>query len=397
MEAYLGEWVNLLLRWLHVVAGIAWIGESFYFVMLDLSLKPPHDPEARRRGVSGELWAVHGGGFYNSQKYLVSPPRMPDGLHWSKWKAYATWLSGFALFSVMYLLQPQTYLIDRSVMDLSPFMADLFAVGFLVLGWAVYDALCHVFGDNDSALSLALTIFIVLLSYAATHVFSGRAAFLIVGATMATIMAANVFHVIMPGQRLMVGALSRGETPDPLPGKQGKQRSVHNTYFTLPVVFTMISNHYALTYTAPYSWVVLSLIMMSGVLIRQFFVLRHAGREVWVLPAAGAVLVIAAMFWIAPRPASAVVQAATEKPVSLAEVQPILEQRCAVCHSAHPMLMPSAPAGVMFDTPEEITTNAPRILQQAVQLKAMPLNNVTGMTDAERTKLAQWIEGGTVR
>lgn len=397
MEAYLGEWVNLLLRWLHVVAGIAWIGELFYFVMLDLSLKPPHDPEAKRRGVSGEFWAVHGGGFYNSQKYLVSPPRMPDELHWSKWKAYTTWLSGFALFLVLYLLQPQTYLIDRSVMDLSPFLADLFAVGFLAVGWAVYDALCHVSGDNEFALGIALTIFVVLLSFAATHVFSGRAAFLIVGATMATIMAANVFYVIIPGQRLMVAALSRGETPDPLPGKQGKQRSVHNTYFTLPVVFTMISNHYALTYTAPHSWVVLSPIMMSGALIRQFFVLRHTGREVWVLPAAGAALVVAAMFWIAPRPAGSVAQAMGQKAITLAEVQPILEQRCAVCHSAHPTLMPSAPAGVMFDTPEEITTNAPRILQQAVQLKAMPLGNVTGMTDAERTKLAQWIEGGSVQ
>jgi uncharacterized membrane protein len=397
MEAYLVEWTNLLLRWLHVVAAIAWIGESFYFVMLDLSLKPPHDPEAGRRGVSGELWAIHGGGFYNSQKYLVSPPHMPDELHWSKWKAYATWLSGFALFTVLYLAQPQTYLIDPSVLDLSPFTADLFAVGFLILGWSIYDALCHAFGDNDGALSIALAIFVVLLSFAATHMFSGRAAFLIVGATMATIMAGNVFYTIIPGQRLMVDALSRGETPDPLPGIQGKQRSVHNTYFTLPVVFTMISNHYAVTYTAPHSWVVLSLIMMSGVLIRQFFVLRHTGREVWMLPAASAVLVAAAMVWIAPHPAGAEAQTAEPKAITLADIQPILAQRCAVCHSAHPTLMPSAPEGVMFDTPQEITTNAPRILQQAVKLKAMPLGNITGMTDAERTKLAQWIDGGAVQ
>ncbi len=399
MDGYFGEWLGLLLRWFHVVAAIAWIGESFYFVMLDNSLKRPLDQAARDRGVSGELWAVHGGGFYNSQKYLVSPPRMPDDLHWSKWKSYATWLSGFSLFTVLYLLQPTTFLIDPSVADIPPGFAALLAVGFLGIGWAVYDVLCHALSRHERALGIAVGCMVLLWDVAATHLFSGRAAFLIVGASMATIMTANVFFVIIPGQRMMVDALSRGETPDPEPGKQAKQRSVHNTYFTLPVVFTMISNHYAMAYSGAQSWAILAIIMLAGALIRQYFVLRHVGREVWALPVSGAVLIAVAMIWLAPPGTLSPARQADAgpAPVTVADIQPIIARRCVECHSAHPTLIAAAPEGIKFNTADEIAANAPRIFAQAVQAKAMPLGNVTGMTDSERGKIAQWIEGGAAR
>jgi uncharacterized membrane protein len=390
MEGYVGAWLGLALRWLHVVAAIAWIGESFYFVMLDLSLEQPIDPEAARRGVFGELWAIHGGGFYNSQKYLVSPPQMPPHLHWSKWKAYSTWLSGFALFTALYLSQPDTFLVDPQVLPMSGFTADLLAVGLLALGWFVYDALCHALAGRERLLGLLIAGFVVLLAVAATHMFSGRAAFLIVGAALATMMAANVFFVIIPGQRVMVAALSRGDVPDPLPGRQGKQRSVHNTYFTLPVVFTMISNHYAMTYSGRWAWLVLCLLMLSGALIRQFFVLRHTGRRNYAYPAAGVVLAGAAMVWAMPAPVAVPVGAAP----TLADIQPIITARCGPCHAAHPALMAAAPLGIMYDTAGEIETYAPRIFQQAVQLKAMPLGNATGITDAERAQIGAWFVGG---
>lgn len=285
MEAFITDWVNLLLRWLHVVAAIAWIGESFYFVMLDNGLKPPKAAEDKQKGVFGEMWSVHGGGFYHAQKYLNSPPQMPEDLHWSKWKSYTTWLSGFALFCVLYLLQPQTYLIDKNVMDLQPGQAVGLAVAFLIGGWFVYDFLCRMLGKNERVLGIAVALFVVAATYATTHIFAGRAAYLIVGAMMATSMSANVFFWIIPGQRKSVDALAKGEVPNPIWGKLGKQRSVHNTYFTLPVVFIMISNHYAFTYSNPYNWVILTVIMAAGAMIRQFFVLRHSGKNLYALPA----------------------------------------------------------------------------------------------------------------
>ncbi|VVE29748.1 urate hydroxylase PuuD [Pandoraea terrigena] len=398
MEAFITDWVNLLLRWLHVVAAIAWIGESFYFVMLDNGLKPPKAAEDKQKGVFGEMWSVHGGGFYHAQKYLNSPPQMPEDLHWSKWKSYTTWLSGFGLFCALYLLQPQTYLIDKNVMDLQPGQAVGLAVAFLIGGWFIYDFLCRMLGKNERVLGIAVALFVVAATYATTHIFAGRAAFLIVGAMMATSMSANVFFWIIPGQRKSVDALSKGEVPNPIWGKLGKQRSVHNTYFTLPVVFIMISNHYAFTYSNPHNWVILSIIMAAGAMIRQFFVLRHAGKNLYVLPAAGAALLAGVAVFAAPRPAPTPAAGAhgeaAASAVKLSEIQPILTQRCATCHSAKPTMMGSAPAGVMFDTPAEISQNAQRIYQQAVALKAMPLGNVTQMTDGERQKIAAWFNGG---
>ncbi|MGN6315139.1 urate hydroxylase PuuD [Trinickia sp.] len=395
MEGFITDWLNLALRWLHVVAAIAWIGESFYFVALDNSLKKPKDASLVERGVFGELWHVHGGGFYNMQKYMVAPAQMPEDLHWSKWPSYSTWLSGFSLFTVLYLFSPGTYLIDKNVLDMGPVVAVAAALGFLAAGWIVYDSLCRLLGHNDRLLGVIVGVYVVVAAWLACHIFAGRAAYLIVGAMIATIMSANVFFVIIPGQRKMVSAMLKGEAPNPIYGKRGKQRSVHNTYFTLPVVFAMLSNHYAMTYTHPYNWAVLAVIMLAGALIRQFFVIRHRGQHLWYLPAAGIALLAAALAVTLPKPVAPQPQAANEPAVKLADIQPILQQRCVACHSAHPTLMGSAPAGVLLDTPEEISTNAQRLYQQAVVLKAMPLGNVTQMTSAEREKVAAWFNTRT--
>ena len=394
MEGFITDWLNLAIRWLHVVAAIAWIGESFYFVALDNSLKKPKDPALVERGVFGELWHVHGGGFYNMQKYMVAPAQMPEDLHWSKWPSYTTWMSGFGLFTVLYLFSPSTYLIDPSVLVMTPVVAVAAALGFLAAGWIVYDSLCRLLGNKDGVLGIAVGLYVLAAAFLACHVFSGRAAYLIVGAMLATIMSANVFFVIIPGQRKMVNAMLKGEAPNPIYGKRGKQRSVHNTYFTLPVVFAMLSNHYAMTYTHPYNWAVLAVIMFAGALIRQFFVMRHRGHVLWYLPVGGVALLAAALAVTLPRPIVTQAQAANAPVVKLAEIQPILQQRCAECHSAHPTMMGSAPAGVMFDTPTEISTNAQRLYQQAVVLKAMPLGNVTKMTPEEREKIAAWFNSG---
>lgn len=394
MAGFVTDWLNLAIRWFHVVAAIAWIGESFYFVALDNSLKKPKDAALAARGVSGELWHVHGGGFYNMQKYMVAPPALPDHLHWSKWPSYTTWMSGFALFTVLYLFAPGTYLIDRNVLDMGPVVAIASALGFLAAGWIVYDSLCRVLGSNDRLLGLCVGAYVLAAIWLACHVFAGRAAYLIVGAMLATIMSANVIFVIIPGQRKMVDAMLKRQTPDPIYGKRGKQRSVHNTYFTLPVVFAMLSNHYAMTYAHPYNWAVLALIMLAGALIRQFFVMRHRGEARWYLPASGIALVLIALVWTMPRSVAPQAQAAQASALRVADIAPILQGRCVACHSAHPSLMGSAPAGVMFDTHEQIEQNAQRIYQQAVQLKSMPLGNVTHMTDDERAKLAAWFEAG---
>ncbi|RDS98425.1 hypothetical protein DWU95_42280, partial [Burkholderia contaminans] len=288
MEGFITDWLNLALRWLHVIVAIAWIGESFYFVALDNSLKPPTDPNQRKRGVFGELWHVHGGGFYNMQKYTVAPPEMPDDLHWSKWPSYTTWLSGFSLFFVLYLLAPNTYLIDKSVLDMGPVVAVASALGFLAAGWIVYDSLCRILGTNDRVLGICVGIYVVAAAYLACHIFAGRAAYLIVGAMLATIMSANVFFVIIPGQRKMVDKMLKGEEPNPIYGKRGKQRSVHNTYFTLPVVFAMLSNHYAMTYTNKFNWVVLVLILLAGPQTPRFLVTPHR-RQPPVYPPIGRV------------------------------------------------------------------------------------------------------------
>ena len=396
------EWMNLLVRWLHIITGIAWIGASFYFVWLDNSLRPPAPGgELAKKGVAGELWAVHGGGFYNPQKYLVAPAELPADLHWFKWEAYSTWLSGFALLTIVYYFNAQAMMVDRTVADLSSWQAVGIGLGSLVAGWVVYDLLCRSkLGKHDLAFGAVIFVFLVGASYVLTHLLSGRAAYLHIGAMIGTIMVANVAHVIIPGQRKMVNAMMAGGKPDPIYGIRAKQRSVHNNYFTLPVLFLMISNHYAMTYRHEHAWAVLAVIMAAGVLIRHFFNLRHKGRIEWKYPAAGVALLAVLAVLIAPKgpgvatPGAA--QPGMDAVAQFTQVKTIVDQRCVACHSAHPTQpgFATAPAGVMLDSPDLVAQHAARIYQQTVQLKAMPLANLTNMTDAERAQVGAWFEAG---
>jgi uncharacterized membrane protein len=397
MDAYWLDWANLLLRGAHVITGIAWIGASLYFVGLDNSLTPPADPADRARGIGGELWAVHGGGFYQQQKYPVSPARLPEHLHWSMWESYSTWLTGFALFAVLYLFNASTFLIDKAVFDWSPGAAVATALGFFVAFWLIYDAICRLFGERNSGdviVGVLVLAFIVFASWLSCHLFAGRAAFLLVGAMMATTMSANVLLWIIPGQRKVVAALRAGAPVDPVHGRRGKQRSVHNTYFTLPVVFTMISNHYGFAYAAKYNWLVLVALMLAGALIRVSFVLRHKAlaenRPVpWRWAIAGTLLVVATVAFVMPTPQPAVAKAA---PPSFAQVEAVIGQRCRICHNEA-----VANKGVRLDTPEQIAAYAQQIYQQAVVLQLMPMNNATQITGAERALIGRWFEAGSPR
>lgn len=397
MELYLLDWANLLLRWLHVITAIAWIGSSFYFVWLDNSLVPTDDAQARQRGVGGEIWSVHGGGFYNAQKYPVGPKQMPKShLHWFYWESYSTWLSGFALFTVLYLWNAGTFLVDKGRMDLSPVMAGAAALGFLVAGWLVYDLICRVVGQkraadgtlstgNDTLVLGLLFVYVVGATWLACQLFAGRAAFLLMGAMLATIMSANVFFWIIPGQRIVVGQLQAGQTPDAIYGQRGKQRSVHNTYFTLPVLIAMLSNHYGMLHQGPRNWLVLSALMLAGALIRQFFVARHKGKQPWALVGIALALLAALVVWLAPAPV-----AATSAGVPrMAEVQAVIEQRCVLCHNAQ-----LQNKGVALHTPELIRQHALQIQQQVVVQRLMPFNNATQITEAERALLGRWVAAG---
>jgi uncharacterized membrane protein len=391
------EWLNLLVRWLHIITGIAWIGASFYFVWLDNSLRAPAPgSELADKGVAGELWAVHGGGFYNPQKYLVAPAQLPKELHWFKWEAYSTWLSGFALLTIVYYLNAQAMMVDRSVADLGSWQAVGIGLASLVVGWVVYDLLCRSkLGKHDLAFGVVMWAFLSGSAYVLTHLLSGRAAYIQVGAMIGTIMVANVAMVIIPGQRKMVAAMTAGQKPDPVYGIRGKQRSVHNNYFTLPVLFIMISNHYAMTYRSDHAWAVLAVIMAAGVFIRHFFNLRHKGRIAWRYPAIGVALLLGLAVALAPKPPAGA-SAGADPAAQFTQVRAIIGQRCVSCHASHPTQpgFATAPAGVAFDDPHAISQNAARIYQQAVQLKAMPLANLTNMTDAERAQVAAWYEAG---
>ncbi len=393
MEAYVVEWLGFLGRWFHMIAGIAWIGASFYFIWLDGHLLAPHDgDEGRRLGLSGEVWALHGGGFYRAQKFAVAPPHLPEPLHWFKWEAYTTWLSGMFLLGLVYYWGAEVALIDRSVADLGRGAAIAIGLAFLAGGWLVYDLLCRSrLGSREGALAAVMLVLCTIAAYALTHLFSGRGAYIHFGAMLGTIMAANVYFVIMPGQREMVKAKIAGRLPDPSHGARGKQRSVHNTYFTLPVLFTMISNHYATFTHAAHAWAVLVAISLAGVLIRLFFTSRHRGRAKPWLAAAGIAILAATFVALIPR--------ATAPPAggaSFAQVQGIVTERCAGCHAERPTYagFASAPKGVLLDTPARIVAQAPTIHQQSVVLKAMPIGNLTQMTDAERATIDAWFRAG---
>ena len=401
MESYYLDWANLLLRWVHVLTAIAWIGSSFYFVFLDSSLVPPVSKELKDMGVGGELWAVHGGGFYNPQKYAVAPKVVPEHLHWFYWESYSTWLTGFALFTVSYLWNARTYLIDASLVNWSSGAAISVAVSFLVVFYGLYDLICRGFGQRrhgDAIVGALVLVVVCLASWLACHWFAGRAAFLLVGAMIATAMSSNVLFVIIPGQRTTVRDLREGRPVNPIYGQRAKQRSVHNTYFTLPVLFAMLSNHYSFTYSHAYNWVVLIMMMFAGAAIRQFFVMRHGyklGRNShpWPYALMGVLVISGAVVWMRP-PAQAAVPAApagakAPAPVAYAEVQKVLAQRCYMCHGAQLQMK-----NVRVDSPEALKQHALAVYQQVVMTRIMPMNNATGITDAERALIGQWFNGG---
>ena len=395
MDAHWIEFAGMLVRWLHVIAGIAWIGSSFYFIWLDRSLEPPEPgSEEARKGVGGHLWAVHGGGFYNPQKYTVAPARLPERLHWFKWEAYTTWLSGTALLVLVYWLHAGTMMLDPGRGSLQPWQAVALGAGAMAASWFIYDLLCRSpLGRHDGLLGAVVFGLLVALAWGLSHWLGGRALFLHVGASIGTIMAANVFFIIIPGQRRMVAALRAGGTPDPLDGRRGKQRSVHNNYFTLPVVFTMFSHHYAATYTHPHAWAVLALIAAAGVAIRHFFNLRHKGTLDWRFPALGAALLGFVCWWIAPR---ALPLPPVEGPVTFNRVRDIVGRHCISCHAPAPTFpgLAAAPGGVLLHEPAEILRHAQRIHLQTVVTRMMPLGNVTQITDQERAVIAAWIQAG---
>lgn len=391
--SYLLDWANLLLRWLHVIVAIAWIGASFYFVWLDNHLLKPEAPELKAKGVDGELWAVHGGGFYNPQKYMVAPPNLPQHLHWFYWESYWTWMSGFALFVLLYLFNAESFLIDRQVHAwAAPWQAVLAALGFLAAGWLVYDQICRRFGHNkdgsignDGRVLGLIAVFVAFAAWAACQLFAGRAAFLIVGAMIATMMSANVFFWIIPGQKQVIADMRAGRPVNPIYGQRGKQRSVHNTYFTLPVLIAMLSNHYGQLYGHAHNWLALLALMLVGVLVRTWFVKRHKGVNAWPLIVAALAVLACLILALAPAPRAPV--AASAPAPTLAQVQAVIEQRCVMCHNAQ-----LAQKGMQLHTPELVEQHAQQIYQQAVQQRLMPLNNATQITEDERALLGRWFE-----
>ena len=399
MDAYLLDWANLLLRWAHVITAVAWIGASFYFVMLDNSLSPPEHADLKAKGVDGEMWAVHGGGFYHSNKYMVAPKwlPLPQNLHWSYWESYSTWLTGFALFTFLYLFNAGSFLVDKSVFDWSPAAAIATSLGFLAAFWLIYDGICRTLGQRkhgDLLVGMLVFGFIVFASWLACQLFAGRAAFLLVGAMIATAMSANVFFWIIPGQRKVVAQMRAGEAVDPIHGKRGKQRSMHNTYFTLPVLIAMLSNHYGWLYQASHNWLVLVLLMLAGALIRHSFVARHRAhvlgrRTPWEHALIGIAVLLGLVYALAPAPQSPAAQAAAARPASFAEVRQVIEQRCTLCHNAQVQNK-----GVALHSPELIGQHALAVYQQAAVLKLMPQNNATGITDEERALIKRWFDAG---
>jgi uncharacterized membrane protein len=402
MNAYLFDWLSLLTRWFHFIAGIAWIGSSFYFVWLDNHLVPPADTAHAKKGVGGELWSVHGGGFYHAQKYRVAPETLPKTLHWFYWEAYSTFLSGFLLLVLLYYWQAEIYLIDPAVAPLSKPAAIAIGLAFIVGGWFVYDGLCKTpLARNGLALGGVLTLLLSAAAWGLCQLFSGRGAFIEFGAMIGTIMVANVFFVIIPGQREMVRAKLENREPDPGPGLRGKLRSTHNTYFTLPVLFTMISNHYAMTYGARFNWLVLIALSAAGVLIRAYFVSRHKAHErggrTSIVPAALGVLIVAGVAAaLAPARVPQTGAAAEPPAVQFQRVQAIVAQRCAVCHTAVPTQggFAAPPGGVRLDLPEQILMHTLK-MQQQLAARTMPVGNATGMTETERAELLAWIARGS--
>jgi uncharacterized membrane protein len=390
MEAFLLDCLSILLRWLHFITGVAWIGSSLYFIWLDNHLVDPSEAADSAKGVGGELWSVHGGGFYHAQKYKLAPQVLPQTLHWFKWEAYSTWLSGMFLLGLVYFLGAEIYLIDRAVADLSVTTAISLALAFVVGGWIIYDLMCKSpLAEDDRVFAFALLLATSALAWGLCQLFSGRAAYILFGATLGTIMVGNVFFVIIPGQKRMVSAAERGVPPDPADGRRAKLRSVHNTYFTLPVLFVMTSNHYAMTYSNKYNWVVLIGISLAGALIRIYFVARHKGRASPMPIVIAVILLALTAALIAPRSQSGDAVTAT-----MSQVRNVINARCVSCHSSAPVhpSFPAAPLGVMFDNDQQVLDAAERIYIQTVVTRVMPIGNLTAMTDEERRIIDQWYQ-----
>ena len=389
-------WANLALRWLHLTAGIAWIGSSFYFMWLDSHLKAPANPPPKTAtgGVAGELWSVHSGGFYHQMKFMVAPQGMPDELHWFKWEAYTTWISGVLLLALIFYVGADVNLIDASRLALTNWQAIGIGVGSLALGWLAYDTLCRSpLGANLRAFGVIWFLVLTAAAYGLTRVFSDLGAVMHVGAIIGTVMVANVFLIIIPNQRKVVAQVLAGETPDPALGKQAKQRSVHNNYMTLPVLFVMISNHYPMIVSAPLNWLWLAGLGIVGWTIRHFFNLKNAGQLRFDVLALGALafITVAVLNETAKPPPAA--------PVAVppfTEVRALIDRHCVRCHAAQPthkgILAP--PNGVVLDTDEGLTKNAAKVYERAVKTHSMPLNNETKMADAERASLGAWISAG---
>ena len=396
MEAHLTEWLNLGIRWIHMIVGIAWIGASFYFNWLENNLERSNP----REGLSGDLWAIHGGGIYHLEKYKLAPPQMPEKLHWFKWEAYSTWLSGVALLAVVYYLNPGLYLIAPGS-ELSPAAAVSIGLGSLLVGWFVYDRLCDSpLGRRPALLGAVLFALIACAAWAYAQAFNGRGAYIHTGALIGTLMVGNVFRIIMPAQRALLKAIAEGAQPDPRLPAKGLLRSRHNNYLTLPVLFIMISNHFPSTYGSQYNWLILAALAALSVLVRHYFNTRQRSQKfAWTLPVAALGLLCLA-FVSAPRqaaaPATASVPATGTATSQFAAVRAVIQTRCSTCHSARPSstLFSSAPAGVMFDSAEQIHQLAPKIHAQAVASQIMPLGNITQMTAQERELLGAWIASG---
>lgn len=392
MDPYLNEWLNLIIRFAHLITGIAWIGASFYFVWLDNHLeKPPQ--EKLDKGIGGDLWAIHGGGFYEVAKYKLAPPKMPSTLHWFKWEAYTTWITGFLLLTLMYYVGAESYLIDKRVADLTQFQAIALGLGAIIVGVGSYEALVRTkLRNHGIILGLILIAVATALSYGLTQVFSARGAYIHMGAIIGTIMAGNVFFGIMPSQRALVKAVEAGNAPDPAFGLNAKVRSTHNTYTTLPIIFIMISNHYPMTYNHSANWLVLIAIILITAAVRQYFVLRHFGKQKPLVLVAAVVATIALAFAIAPR-STEISAEQKQQVVSNDQVVQIIEQRCNSCHSNNNTddIFKTAQAGVIFNDLEAIKQWAPRIKARVIDAKDMPFMNKTAMSDEERTKLAIWL------
>ena len=392
MTAYLLEWVNLLGRWVHMITGIAWIGASFYFIWLDNSLETPKSSEDSAKGVSGEVWSVHGGGMYHAQKYKLAPAVMPEHLHWFKWEAYTTWISGMFMLALMYWYGAEIYLIDPGVAALSRPVAIAIGIAVIAIGWFAYNWLCESdIGKNENTMAAILFVALSILAFLLCQVFSGRGAFMHFGSMLGTIMVGNVFFVIIPGQKDLVLAKQEGRDPDPIHGIRGKQRSVHNTYFTLPVLFVMISNHYAMTYGHKYNWLILIALTLIGALVRIYFVARHKGKAS-PIPIFLALTVLAGIVTlIAPRQSDRLASISSGN-VQMATIQSIITERCSSCHASSPTQngFAAPPKGIVLESEEDITRHAYTIHQQTVVTRAMPVGNLTGITESERATIDAW-------